>query len=94
LVDKINSLRAQGYSLLHSLLTTGQDRLRPIAMTTITTILGLIPMAADKSEASDLWAPLAVTVIGGLTISTILTLIIVPIIYTSIEDIKGLFSRD
>jgi HAE1 family hydrophobic/amphiphilic exporter-1 len=94
LVDKINSLKAQGYGLLHSVLTTGQDRLRPIAMTTITTILGLIPMAADKSEASDLWAPLAITVIGGLTLSTLLTLIIVPIIYTTLEDIKDLFSSN
>lgn len=94
LVDRINVLKAQGYEILRAILTTGQDRLRPIAMTTITTILGLVPMAADRSEASDLWAPLAITVIGGLTLSTLLTLIVVPIIYATIEDVKGLFSRD
>lgn len=91
LVDRVNALRAQGHSLLRSLLTTGQDRLRPIAMTTITTILGLLPTAMDKSEAAGLWSPLAVTVIGGLTVSTLLTLVIVPIIYTLIEDVKGMF---
>lgn len=91
LVDRVNTLRAQGHKLLRSLLITGGDRLRPIAMTTTTTIAGLIPMAMDKSEAAGLWAPLAVTVIGGLTVSTLLTLIIVPLIYLMIEDVKEMF---
>ena len=92
LVDRINILRQKGYKLLRAILTTGQERLRPIAMTTSTTVLALIPMAMDKSEAAGLWAPLAITVIGGLTISTLLTLIIVPIVYIMFEDIKGLLS--
>jgi len=92
LVDRVNTFREKGYSLLRSLLHTGQDRLRPIIMTTSTAILGLIPTAMDKSEAAGLWAPLAITVIGGLTLSTLLTLAIVPIIYLMIEDIKGLFN--
>lgn len=90
LVDRINVLRQKGYKLLRAILTTGQERLRPIAMTTLTTVLALIPMAMDKSEAAGLWAPLAITVIGGLTLSTLLTLIIVPIIYIMFEDVKGL----
>lgn len=91
LVDRVNALRHQGYNLLRSLLITGTDRLRPIMMTTLTTLLGLLPMAMDRSEAAGLWAPLAVTVIGGLSTSTLLTLLIVPIIYLMIEDVKGLF---
>lgn len=94
LVDRVNTFRKKGYNLLRALLTTGQDRLRPIIMTSSTAILGLIPTAMDKSEAAGLWSPLAVTVIGGLTVSTLLTLVMVPIIYTTIEDIKDLFSRE
>jgi len=62
--------------------------LRPILMTTLTTILGLVPMALDRSESAALWSPLAITVIGGLTVSTILTLFIVPAFYMIFEDIK------
>ena len=91
LVDRVNGLREKGYNLLRAILTTGQQRLRPIAMTTLTTILALVPMAVDKSEAAGLWSPLAITIIGGLSFSTLLTLIIVPLIYVMIEDIKGLF---
>jgi len=93
LVDRINILRQRHYNLLHAILITGQERLRPIAMTTSTTVLALIPMAMDKSEAAGLWAPLAVTVIGGLTFSTLLTLVIVPIIYIMIEDVKRIFRQ-
>lgn len=92
LVDRINTLRHKGFNILRAIITTGQERLRPIAMTTLTTVLGLTPMALDKSEAAGLWAPLAITVIGGLSLSTLLTLIIVPLIYSMIEDVKGLFS--
>ncbi|MBU1006639.1 MAG: efflux RND transporter permease subunit, partial [Candidatus Omnitrophica bacterium] len=70
------------------LLAAGEDRLRPIAMTTSTTIFGLMPMAFDKSESSNLWAPLAVTVIGGMVSSTILTLFLVPSIYLIFEEMK------
>ena len=104
LVDRINHLirKEEGVLLgttlngeellrrksLKAVLKAGEDRLRPILMTTLTTILGLLPMALDRSEGSSLWSPLAITVIGGLTTSTILTLFIVPAFYMIFEDIK------
>jgi len=88
LVDRINFLRKK-QEIIKSLITAGEDRLRPIAMTTSTTILGLMPMAFDRSESSNLWSPLAITVIGGMVSSTILTLFLVPCIYLVFEDAKG-----
>lgn len=90
LIDHINSLRRKEINRYKALITAGSDRLRPIMMTTGTTILGLVPMAFDRSEMANLWSPLAVTVIGGLTTSTILTLVIVPSMYLVFEDIKRL----
>ena len=87
LVDRINRLRKNNVSLLRAIVTGGRDRLRPILLTTSTTVLTLIPMALDRSEASNLWSPLAITVIGGLLFSTILTLILVPSIYIIFEDV-------
>ncbi|MFB0526686.1 MAG: efflux RND transporter permease subunit [bacterium] len=104
LVDRINHLRGKeedalvGNNLnggkilrrepLKAVLQAGGDRLRPILMTSLTTILGLLPMALDRSEGSSLWSPLAITVIGGLAASTILTLFIVPAFYMIFEDVK------
>lgn len=90
LVDRINTLKELGYKYLRAIIITGLERLRPIAMTTLTTVLALIPMAMDKSEAANLWAPLAITVIGGLAFSTVLTLFVVPIIFTMMEDVKNM----
>jgi HAE1 family hydrophobic/amphiphilic exporter-1 len=88
MIDHINQLRRKGTHWLKSVLIGCQDRLRPILMTTSTTVLGLLPMALDKSEGANLWSPLAVTVIGGLLSSTFLTLFIVPGIYLAMEDIR------
>jgi len=104
LIDRINHLRSkkegsllgtnlngeelQREGCLKAVIKAGEDRMRPILMTTLTTILGLVPMALDRSEGSALWSPLAITLIGGLTISTILTLFIVPAFYMIFEDIK------
>ncbi|MFH1782199.1 MAG: efflux RND transporter permease subunit [Candidatus Omnitrophota bacterium] len=92
LVDRINFLRRQDKdekgSIESFIVAAGEDRLRPIAMTTATTILGLVPMAFDKSESANLWAPLAITVIGGMASSTILTLFLVPSIYMIFEDMR------
>ena len=94
LVDRINFLRReQGMDLLESLIESGADRLRPIAMTTSTTILGLMPMAFDRSESANLWSPLAITVIGGMVSSTILTLFLVPSMYMIFEDVGFLFLK-
>ena len=88
LIDKVNALRQSKVPLLRSVVSGGSDRLRPIFLTTGTTILGLMPMIFDRSEASNLWSPLAITVTAGLIFSTILTLILIPSIYIIFEDIR------
>ncbi|MBU4376055.1 MAG: efflux RND transporter permease subunit [Candidatus Omnitrophica bacterium] len=93
LVDKINAIRAENRSVIRAVISGGNDRLRPILLTTGTTVLGLMPMIFDRSEASNLWSPLAVTVTAGLICSTILTLILIPSIYIIFEDIRGSFQR-
>lgn len=90
LVSRVNALLESGFSLLRAVVQTGTDRLRPIMMTTLCNILGFLPTALDKSEGANLWAPLAITVIGGLASSTILTLFVVPSIYLMFEDVKGI----
>ena len=81
-VDFINQRRAAGDSKRLAILTAGRLRLRPILMTTITTVLGLTPMALGWGAGADLRAPLAISVIGGLISATLLTLIVVPVIYS------------
>lgn len=92
LIDHVNNLKKLKYSDYKCLLIASRDRLRPIFMTTISTILGLLPMAISSEEGSNLWSPLAITVIGGLTSSTLLTLLIVPSVYMIAEDIKKRFN--
>jgi len=92
LIDRVNSLRQKGLSSVKAIVLSGQSRLRPILMTTTTTILGLLPMAIERSESAGLWSPLAITVIGGLTSSTILTLFIIPCIYVAWEDVKKMLT--
>ncbi|KYO68047.1 efflux RND transporter permease subunit [Thermovenabulum gondwanense] len=87
LIDFINQLRARGYSRTEAILEAGPMRLRPILMTTLTTILGLFPLALGLGEAGELRAPMATVVIGGLTVSTMLTLVVIPVVYTIFEDI-------
>lgn len=82
LVDSVNHYhRELKINLIKSVMLSNKDRLRPILLTTSTTILGLVPMAIDKSDGANLWSPLALTVIGGLSSSLILTLLITPSIY-------------
>lgn len=88
LIDHVNHLKKAGLNDYKCVLLASRDRLRPIFMTTISTILGLLPMALSHEEGSNLWSPLAITVIGGLTSSTILTLLIVPSVYVIFEDFK------
>jgi len=82
LVDRINQLRQSGLALGDAVMRAGSERLRPILMTTATTVLGLAPMALGLGEGAELRAPLAVTVISGLLLATLLTLVVVPVIYT------------
>jgi len=78
LIDYTILLRERGYSLLRASSTAARSRLRPILMTTLTTILGMTPMALSQSVGSEMWRPLGIAIIGGLLVSTILTLIYVP----------------
>lgn len=82
LVDYINLNRERGMGIIHAVVTGGKSRLRPVLMTTLTTVLGMLPLALSNSQGSEMWKSMAITVIGGLTISTILTLVLVPTIYT------------
>ena len=88
LVDYANQLRARGLARADALVQAGRTRLRPILMTTSTTVLGMLPMALGLGEGSELQAPLATVVIFGLSFSTLLTLFVVPAFYTVIEDVS------
>ncbi len=87
LVDCITQNRMSGMAVKEAILDAGQRRLRPILMTTLTTILGLLPLTLGFGESAALRTPIAIAVIGGLTTSTLLTLIIIPCYYESIENI-------
>ena len=87
LIDHMNHLKAHGMTTEKALVQAGSDRLRPITMTTISTSLGFAPMAMSFGSSSELWAPLAVTVIGGLCSSTVLTLFVLPNFVLIAEDI-------
>lgn len=85
LVDYANQLRAEGLSKREALLTAGQVRLRPILMTTLTTVLGLLPMSLGFGEGAEIRAPMAITVMSGLMFSTLLTLIVIPVVYETVD---------
>ncbi|OGC11432.1 hypothetical protein A3K48_02840 [candidate division WOR-1 bacterium RIFOXYA12_FULL_52_29] len=85
LVDFINILRSRGTGLEEAIKEAGRSRLRPILMTSLTTILGLMPIVLSGGEGSTFWKPMAVTVIGGLVVSVTITLIFVPTLYYAIE---------
>jgi HAE1 family hydrophobic/amphiphilic exporter-1 len=85
LIDFVNQLRAQGMSKIEALVEGGRLRLRPILMTTVTTVLGLIPLALGIGEGAEIRAPMAITVIGGLTVSTLLTLVVIPVVYATLD---------
>jgi HAE1 family hydrophobic/amphiphilic exporter-1 len=85
LVDLINQLRAQGSERLDAIIEAGTARLRPILMTSLTTALGLLPMAMGFGEGSEVRTPMAITVIGGLIVSTLLTLVVIPVVYSLLD---------
>ncbi|NIP58634.1 MAG: AcrB/AcrD/AcrF family protein, partial [Gemmatimonadetes bacterium] len=87
-VDFINQARARGAAVRDAIMEAGSARLRPIIMTTVTTVLGLTPMALGIGRGADLRAPLAIAVIGGLITATALTLIVVPVAYALVEDAR------
>ncbi len=88
MVDYINQLRAQGRERTDAIAEAGEVRLRPILMTSLTTILAMIPMAIGFGEGQELQRPIAVVVIGGLVTSTFLTLFVIPAFYTYVDDFE------
>jgi HAE1 family hydrophobic/amphiphilic exporter-1 len=92
LIDLINQTRQKGADKLEAIMEGGKSRLRPILMTTLTTTLGLLPLAIGFGDGAELRAPMGITVIGGLLVSTLLTLVVIPVMY-SILDFKN-YSKD
>ena len=93
LVDYINNRRRRGEDRNAAIMKAGPIRIRPIMMTALTTILGLVPMSFGIGEGAELTQSMGVVVIGGLTLSTVLTLVIVPVMYTIFDDIADFFKR-
>ena len=85
LVDYTNQLREQGKELVEAIIEAGTTRFRPVLMTALTTILGMVPLALNIGSGAETWKPLATAVIGGLSFATVLTLFIIPILYNSFE---------
>jgi HAE1 family hydrophobic/amphiphilic exporter-1 len=83
LIDYTMLCRERGQGVIRAVVTAGKSRLRPVLMTTLTTILGMIPMAVGTGQGAEMWRPMGVAVIGGLTVSTLLTLILVPTVFCS-----------
>ncbi len=81
LVDYINLMRERGLELKDAIVESGKSRLRPVLMTSLTTILAMLPLAMSTGSGSEIWSPMGIAVIGGLIFSTIVTLILVPMIY-------------
>ncbi|WP_293709765.1 efflux RND transporter permease subunit [uncultured Parabacteroides sp.] len=88
LVDRINQLKADGAPLTDAIVQAGQQRIRPIIMTTLTTILALLPMTFSFGEGASLRSPMAIAVIGGLVTSTLMSLMVIPCVYYTLEKMK------
>ena len=86
-IDYTNRLRKKGMEIYEALVLAGKTRLRPILITAFTTIFGMLPMAISRSEGSEMRSPMAIVVMSGLLISTLLTLIVIPLIYTIFDDL-------
>jgi HAE1 family hydrophobic/amphiphilic exporter-1 len=93
LVDRINQLIREGNTRRDAILQAGQQRIRPIIMTSLTTILALLPLTFGFGESASLRSPMALAVIGGLVTSTLLTLVVIPCVYDILDRIKTLFVR-
>jgi HAE1 family hydrophobic/amphiphilic exporter-1 len=93
LVDAINRLKAEGYALRDAIVEAGRRRIRPIIMTSLTTILALLPLTFGFGEGAALRAPMALAVIGGLVTSTLLTLVVIPCVYLVLEEVRAKLAR-
>ena len=88
LIDYTILLRERGQSIADAVVIAGRSRLRPILMTTLTTVLGMVPLAVGKGEGSEMWRSLGMTVCWGLTVSTLVTLVLIPTIYCSFATMQ------
>ncbi len=89
LVDYINILLARGYKMGEAVREAGKTRLRPVLMTAITTIVALMPMAFKRGQGAEVWNPLGMTILGGLLVSTLVTLVLVPTVYSVFASLRG-----
>ncbi len=94
LIDFINKYRERGFNRWYAILKGGSVRLRPIVLTSLTTIFGLIPMALGLGGKSPIWQPMANTIIFGLAFATIMTLFVMPSLYAITTDLRGVFLKD
>ncbi|RLC49138.1 MAG: hypothetical protein DRZ79_06405, partial [Candidatus Cloacimonadota bacterium] len=88
LIDHMNQLRTKGMKKTEAIIKAGSDRMRPVLITAITTMMGMLPMALSRQEGSELKSPMALTVIGGLLSATFFTLVVIPIIYSLVVKDK------
>ncbi len=93
LVDYTATLRGRGLTLYDAIIKAGPTRLRPILMTTAAMVFGMLPIAFAKGSGSEMQRPMAICVIGGLITSTILTLVVVPVVYSLVEDVMGFIHK-
>lgn len=89
LIDKVNQLRAQGVGLTEAIVEGTRSRLRPVIMTTMCSLFGFLPLALATGQGSEVRSPMAITVIGGLLVSTLLTLFVIPVVYHLMERRRG-----
>ena len=85
LIDAVNQARERGMTKHEAIVEAGRLRLRPILITKLTTILGLLPMALGLGEGAEVRAPMAITVIGGVLLTTFLTLLVIPVVYSVLD---------
>ncbi|MDO4496989.1 MAG: efflux RND transporter permease subunit [Bacteroidales bacterium] len=93
LIDYIHLQRERGLSVIQAVVISGRSRLRPVLMTTATTILGMLPMAIGTGQGSEMWQPMGIAIIGGLLVSTVMTLVVVPSVYCQFQGTKILAER-
>jgi len=94
LIDYTNQLRNQGIEKHEALLKAGYDRLRPVFITSFTTVIGMLPMAISQGEGSEMKSPMAITIIGGLLSATFFTLVVIPVIYSLVDKISFKSSKN
>ncbi|NKB72082.1 MAG: ATP-binding cassette domain-containing protein [Candidatus Latescibacteria bacterium] len=89
LIDAIGALRRRGYRRERAVLAASRSRVRPILMTSATTLLGILPLALEFGGDYEIWPPFAITVLGGLALSMVVTLVFVPVVYTGLDQVRG-----